>query len=146
MRRYATLPAAVAAIALVAPGSVLAGEGPASDRAGEVAARLSDPLTQYAIAGMISAMSKTLLDMPLEPMVDAMEKATGRRPANLPRHARVADLAGTDHEQVREKIVEHVPRAMTAMGALATAAGKMAPELERMARAIRETAGFAVVN
>jgi hypothetical protein len=132
--------AILAAAMALAPLPALAREEAASaGKAAEVAEKLNDPMTQYAIAGMISAMSKALLEMPVAPMLDAVEKASGRRAGNLPRGARLGDLAGADQEKVREQIVEHVPRAMAAMGALATAAQAMAPELERMARTMRES-------
>jgi hypothetical protein len=137
--RSAVLASAAFAFA-VAPMPAMARDEPAATgRAAEITAKLNDPMTQYAIAGMLSAMSKALLDMPVAPMVDAVEKASGRRPGNLPRDARVADLAGTDQDKLREQIVEHVPRAMAALGALATAAEAMTPELERMARTMRES-------
>ncbi len=130
---------AASALAL-APMPALARDEPASaGKAAEIADKLNDPMTQYAFAGMLSAMSKALLEMPVAPMVDAAEKASGRRLGNLPRDARLGDLAGTDQDRVREQIVEHVPRAMAAMGALATAAQAMAPELERMARTMRDS-------
>jgi len=105
----------------------------------EIAEKLNDPMTQYAIAGMLSAMSKAVFEMPVAPMVEAVEKASGGRARNLPRDARLGDLAGADHDKLREQIVEHVPRAMSAMGALATAAEAMRPELERMARTMLES-------
>ena len=124
----------------LAPAPALARDDNAmAGKADEIAGKLNDPMTQYAIAGMLSAMSKALLEMPVAPMVDAVEKASGKRVGKLPRDARVADLAGTDQDEMREKIVTHVPRAMAALGAMATAAGAMAPELEKMARTMRES-------
>ncbi len=108
-------------------------------KAAEIAEKLNDPMTQYALAGMLSAMSKAVLEMPVAPMIDAAGKASGGRLGKLPRDARLGDLAGADHDKLREQIVEHVPRAMAAMGALATAAEAMKPELERMARTMRES-------
>lgn len=96
-------------------------------------------MTQYAIAGMLSAMSKAVLEMPVAPMVEAVEKASGGRLGNLPREARLGDLAGANQVTFREQIVEHVPRAMAAMGASATAAEAMRPEFERIARTMRES-------
>ena len=96
-------------------------------------------MTQYAVAGMLSAMSKALLEMPVAPMLDAVEQASGKRPGNLPRDARLGDLAGADQDKVREQIVSQVPRAMAAIGAFAMAAQAMTPELERMARTMRES-------
>ena len=129
---------------LIAPCLILAALSPVSalasepeDGAGEIAEKLNDPLTQYAVAGMISAMSKSVLDMRVEPLVKAMDGFGGKRLRRLPPDATVADLAGTDHETVRDGIVQRVPRAMSAMGALAGAAQKMMPELEKMAREMR---------
>lgn len=137
MRRFALVIASTTAIAALAPLPAMAKEQ--TTRASEVAAKLNDPMTQYAIAGMLSAMSKALLEMPVAPFVDAIEQASGKRMGKLPRDARVADLAGTDQDKVRDQIVAHVPRAMAAMGAMAGAAEAMAPELERMARTMRES-------
>lgn len=137
--RSAILASTACALALT-PFPALADDGNAmAGKADEIAGKLNDPLTQYAIAGMLSAMSKALLEMPVAPMVDAVEKASGKRVGHLPRDARVADLAGTDQDEMREKIVAHVPRAMTALGAMATAAGAMAPEFEKMARSMRDS-------
>lgn len=137
--RRSSLYFATALVAALAPLPVLAKEEPAATRADEVAAKLNDPMTQYAVAGMLSAMAKSLLEMPVAPIADAVEQASGKRVGNLPRDARVADLAGTDHERVREQIVTHVPRAMSALGAFAISAQAMAPEFERMARQLRES-------
>lgn len=139
MRRF-TLTIAIPLAALLAPAPVLArDESSAPGKAAEIAERLNDPLTQYVVAGMISAASKALLDIPVAPVVEAVEQASGRRVGHLPRDARLGDLAGADRERLRERIVSDVPRAMTAMGALASAAGEMAPALERAARSVRES-------
>jgi hypothetical protein len=144
MRRTALLLAAIPLAAMLAPATAMAREDAApadapADRAAEIAQRLNDPLTQYVVAGMVSAASKALLELPVAPVVEAVEQASGRRMGNLPRDARVADLVGVDHHRLRERIVADVPRAMAAMGALASAAGRMSPELERMARTLRES-------
>ncbi len=123
-------------LAALSPVSALAGEP--ADGAAEIADKLNDPLTQYAVAGMISAMSKSVLDMRVEPLVKAMEGFGGKSIRRLPPDATVADLAGTDQARVRDGIVERVPRAMSAMGAMAAAAQQMMPELERMAREVGE--------
>lgn len=137
--RRSSLYFATALVVALAPLPILAKDEPAAPRADEIAAKLNDPLTQYAVAGMLSAMAKSLLEMPVAPVIQAAEQASGKRVGNLPRDARVADLAGTDHERVRDQIVTHVPRAMSALGAFAISAQAMAPELERMARQMRES-------
>jgi hypothetical protein len=130
---------------LIAPCLVMAALSPVpafadepAGKAADIAEKLNDPLTQYAVAGMISAMSKSVLDMRVEPLVKAMDGLGGKRMHRLPPDATVADLAGTDHSKMRDGIVQSVPKAMSAMGAMAVAAQKMMPELERMAREVRE--------
>jgi hypothetical protein len=130
---------AFCALALAATPALARAEPASAESTSDIADRLNDPMTQYAVAGAVSAASKALLDMPVAPLVEAVEKSTGRRPGNLPRDARVSDLAGLDHARVRDRIVEHVPRAMAAMGALAEAAEAMTPELKRVAKSMRES-------
>lgn len=140
MRRTAFFLATLPLAAMLAPTAAMARDGgTAPGKAAEIAERLNDPLTQYVVAGMISAASKALLDIPVAPVIDAVEQASGRRVGNVPRDARLGDLAGADEERLRERIVSDVPRAMAAMGALASAAGEMAPALERAARSVRES-------
>ncbi|MBM3594573.1 MAG: hypothetical protein FJX31_01970 [Alphaproteobacteria bacterium] len=144
MRRTALLLAAIPLAALLAPATAMARDEAAladapAGKAAEIAQRLNDPLTQYVVAGMVTAASKALLEMPVAPVVAAVEQASGRRRGNLPRDARLADLAGVDQDRLRERIVADVLRAMAAMGALASAAGRMPLELERMARTLRQS-------
>ena len=136
MRRPA---ACLAAIAAIAPLPAAAQENAqAKGPAGEIADKLNDPLTQFAVAGMLSAASKAVLEIRVDPLLDAIGQATGRRAGNFPEGARVADLAGTSHGEVRDRIVTRVPRAMAAMGALAGSAEAMAPQIERMTRQMRD--------
>ncbi len=139
MRRPAACLAAIAAVAAIAPLPAAAQENAqAKGPAGEIADKLNDPLTQYAVAGMLSAASKAVLEMRIDPLVDAVGQVTGRPVDTLPGDARVADLAGTSHDHVRDRIVTHVPRAMAAMGALAGSAQAMTPQIERMTRQLRD--------
>jgi hypothetical protein len=128
-------------LAVLSPVPAFADEP--ADGAGQIAEKLNDPLTQYAVAGMLSAMSKSVLEMRVEPLVKAMDGLGdgfgGKRMHRLPPDATLADLAGTDHAAVRDGIVERVPKAMSAMGGMAAAAQKMMPELERMAREMRQS-------
>jgi len=125
-------------LAIFSSAPALAGEpekGPA-----ELAEKLNDPLTQYAVAGMLSAMSKSLLEMRVEPLVKAMDGIGGKGMHRLPPDATVADVIGTDHAAVRDGLVKNVPKALGAMGAMASAAEKMIPELEKMGREVRDAA------
>lgn len=122
------------AVAVLMPASAMAQE---ESRAGEIAEKLKDPMTQYAVAGMLSAISKAFLEMRIEPFVKAME-GIGAAPPDLPPDATVGDLAGTDGGKVREKLIEHVPRAMDAMGDMAGAADEMMPEIEAAAKKLKD--------
>ena len=118
---------------------VLAQERPGGEAAGqaeEIAGRLHDPATQLMVAAAIAAMSEAVLDTSIEPIVRAM-RAAGADP-DLPRDARVRDLAGPDAERARDRAVGQVPRAMGRMGEMAGAIGDMMPELAAMARRMKD--------
>lgn len=129
-----TLLAGGLAVAATLPAPALADQ----TRAGEIAEKLNDPMTQYAVAGMISAMTKAMLDMKVEPIAKAVEGVTGKPSRHLPPDATVADLAGTDQDEVREKLVRNVPQMMSAMGGMASAVEEMLPQLEEMAERMRD--------
>ena len=124
--------AACLLLAVLAPGPALARE-PAGN-VGELAEKLDDPMTQYAVAGMLSAMSKAVLEMPAEPFVKAVRDLGDSGISRLPPDATLADLTGTDHAKVRAQIVTQVPRAMRAMGAMAGALHAVMPQVEKIAR------------
>jgi len=107
-------------------------------RASEIAKQLNDPATQYAVAGMLSAMSKAVLSMEVAPFVKAMERVPGARIRDLPPDATVGDLAGTNPGRMRDELIEHVPAMMAAMGGMAGAFDEMMPELEAMAEKMKD--------
>lgn len=108
-------------------------------KADELAETLSDPMTQYAVAGMLSALSRAVLDMEVEPLATAMKDLPGAPSRDLPPVATVGDLAGTDARQVRDTLIERVPAMMGAMARMAGAVGAMTPEIEKMADRVRDT-------
>ena len=130
----------VALLAAVFSGGVLAPSPVAAQdtRASELAEKLNDPMTQYAIAGMLSAMSKAVLDMRVEPFAKAMESMPGRPMRDVPPDATVGDLSGMRHEDVREELIDHVPQMMGAMGRMAGALEEMKPEIEAMSRKMQD--------
>lgn len=113
-------------------------EGHESGRAAELAEKLNDPMTQYAVAGMLAALSKTFLDMEIEPVAKAMRDLGGRHAPDVPPDTTLGDLAGTNSEEVTEHLVEEVPRMMKAMGKAVGAMETMKPELKDMARRMRD--------
>ena len=88
MRRPAAILAATAALVALAPMPALAKAEPTM-RAGEIAAKLNDPAMQSALTGMISAMTRAMLDMPAAPFVNAMSQASGKKMRNLPEAATI---------------------------------------------------------
>lgn len=129
-------PLIVAALASVTilPVPAIAQDAP---RSSEIVEKLNDPMTQYAVAGMLSAMSKALLDMNVAPMVKAVEGVTGRT-SDLPDDATVGDLAGAYPEDVEDQLVDRVPAMMSGAGAMAGALETMIPQLEEMAERMRD--------
>ena len=141
MNYHKPILASALAVAAMLPAAALAKESEAA----RIADRLNDPATQYAVAGMISAMSKAVLDIQVGPFLEAMEgmkegmgKGTGGAPVpDLGPDATVADLTGTRHADVREKVVENVPRMMAAMGTMAGSLEAMMPQLRAMAEQMK---------
>ncbi len=130
----APIPALCLAVAALLPSAAVAQES----AAGDVAEKLKDPLTQYAAAGVLSAMSKAVLEMRVEPFAKAMERIAGRAAPDLPSDATVADLVGTSHAEVREELINRVPRTMEAMGDMAGSVDEMIPEIEAMAKKMKD--------
>ena len=128
-------------IAAVAMASAAAVSAPAlaqdAPRSSEIVEKLNDPVTQYAVAGMLSALSKALLEVQVAPVVKAMEGVTGRT-SDLPEDATVADLAGAYPEDVQDQLVDRVPAMMSGAGAMAGAVEAMLPQLEEMAERVRD--------
>ncbi len=133
MTFHKPLLASALAMASLLPAPALAQE----NEAAQIAERLNDPATQYAVAGMISAMSKAMLDIQVGPFLEAMEGMGGKAAPDLGPDATVADLAGTDHAQVRAQLLENVPRMMTAMGSMAGTIEEMMPQLKAMAEQMK---------
>jgi len=105
-------------------------------RTSEMAEKLNDPATQYAVAGMLSAMSKAVLEMRIEPLVKTMEEM-GMSAGDLPPDATLGDVAKTDSDEIRGELIDKVPRAMSAMGTLALSFEEMMPEIRKMADKMR---------
>jgi len=136
----------VACIAL-APASAFAQEDPgaqddpgALDDAGRVAAgKLSDPAMQMAAAAAMAAMAETILDMDIGPLTRAMDAAGGGRAVgDLPRDAKLRDLAGPDAERLPRTIARNVPKAMGSAGEMAGALEDMMPQLRETARKLKD--------
>lgn len=120
-----------AAGAALAPASAFAQDE--SPRA--VAGKLSDPAAQMAAAAAMAAMAETILDMDIGPLARAMDAVGG---SDLPRDAKLRDLAGPDAERLPRSIARNVPKAMGSAGEMAGALEDMMPQLRETARKLKD--------
>lgn len=126
---------AATAIAACLPSPALAKES----KADEVASKLEDPMTQYMVAGALAAITKQLLDMKVDPFVEAMDKAgAGDIAPDIPPDTTLGEMAGPEAERLPKEIVQRVPKLMDSLAGLANAYGDMLPELEAMAKRAKE--------
>ena len=128
------IPLALAAFVAAAPLPAMAEDS----RAGELAERLNDPVTQYAIAGLLSSVATMALDLPAEPLARAAEAMGDTRLRDLPPDARLGDIAGPEARELPERIREKAPRMVAGLGAMAGALEEMLPELRALAGRLRD--------
>jgi hypothetical protein len=124
------------------PGTGISAQdnSPADDGAvNEIAAKMADPQMQDRIATAVETMARTVMDMPVGPLVDSIEKARpGTVKRNIPHDATLADIADRDAEALPEKLGEGSRQMLSMAGSLAQVMAAMMPELERMGRAMEE--------
>ena len=76
--------------------------------------------------------------MDIGPLTRAMDAAGGGRAVgDLPRDARLRDLAGPDAERLPRTIARNVPKAMGSAGEMAGALEDMMPQLRETARKLK---------
>jgi hypothetical protein len=138
-------PAAAAVIALTAP--VLAPPALAQDRSmDEMAAKMSDPQVQQAMAAAVASMSEALLEIPVAPFAKAaraMGKTMGGAEAaddlaDIPPDATLRDLAGPEATRMPHEMARRLPPMMGAMSGMAGVFGAMRPMLEAMAERMKD--------
>lgn len=122
------------ASAVLAPATAYARDGETA----EMAKKLSDPATQMAAAAALAAMAEALLDTDISPFTRAIDAAGGGRAVDdLPRDARLRDLAGPDAERMPRKIARNVPKAMGSAAEMAGAMDEMMPRLKESLRKLK---------
>lgn len=134
---------AVAALMVAAPSVAFAQDTSASvpentteTSLSEMSEKLADPEFQDHAAMMSSALVNVLLELPVGPMAEAMNDATGGRSPKVDPDARVRDLApGAD--ELPTQISENLPRAMNMMSGMAKGVDAMLPALLDMADQMR---------
>ena len=139
MRRLLIAATALSAAALPLPALAQDAAAPASAPAPSepemkaMAKAMKDPARQHEMALLLRAMSEVMLDMPVAPMVDAMEQATGEKGPDVKPGATVRSMSPDAASRVPGMIEKGVPAAMSAMGGMANGAAELTPAMKEMA-------------
>lgn len=126
---------AAASLALASPSIALAQDAepePAESSLSEMTEKLSDPLFQDQAATMAAALMGAFLELPIGPMVEALDQASGGEGPDIDPDARIVDLA-PEAEDLPAEVSERLPEAMSAMSSMAQGFEAMLPALREMA-------------
>lgn len=135
MAKPATMLIAGLALAACLPAPAPAEESKAAD----IARQLDDPMTQYMVAGALAAITKQMLETPMEPFLRAIESAgVGDALPDVPPDATLGNLAGPKAERLPGQIMQRVPKLMGSFADMASAYGDMLPELKAMAKRMKD--------
>lgn len=135
--RSIVIPALAAAAFVAVPAPALAQEGEAEQAAADLAERLSDPAEQERMAVTLATLSEIVLSMPIAPLAEAIENATGDDIPEVRPDATLRSLAGPRADRIAPEIERTVPRAMSAMAGMADGLRAIAPALREMADRMR---------
>lgn len=127
--------AVAASLTLAAPTAAFAQdstEPPAETSLSELTEKLSDPLFQDQAATMAEALMGAFLELPIGPMVEALDQASGGEGPDIDPDARIVDLA-PEAEDLPREVSERLPEAMSAMSGMAEGFEAMLPALRDMA-------------
>ncbi len=102
----------------------------------EMSEKLADPAFQAQAAAIAQVLIGSMLELPIGPLADAMDEATGGEGSEIDPDARVRDLA-PGAEALPEQVAERLPEAMTAMSAMSEGVHAMLPALRDMAERMR---------
>ena len=130
---------AAASLALVTPTAALAQDAepaPAESSLSDLSEKLSDPLFQDQAAAMVGALMGALLELPIGPIAEAVDQATGGEGPDIDPDARIVDLAPETEDLPRE-VSERLPQAMSAMSGMAEGLETMLPALRDMAERMK---------
>lgn len=131
--RSALLPLAVLAFATPA----LAAESSAQREMNRMADRLNDPENQATISGALDAMMAAILDIRVDGIAKALERANGGKPVEM-HGSTVREMATRDDPDFERKMQSDTRAAIGAAGGLAAAGAAMVPEVEKAARKMKE--------
>ena len=130
---------AAGALALTVPSFAHAQDAPLPDsdeRMAEVTDKLADPAFQAQAAAMTQVLLTAMLELPIGPLAEAMNEATGGDGPEIDPDARLRDIA-PDAEYIPGEVAERLPRAMGAMSEMGDGMAAMLPALKAMAEHMR---------
>lgn len=133
------LPAAAAAALLVlaVPSAALAQDAPQKEAFAEMSQKLADPEFQDQAAMMGQVLVQTLLELPIGPMAEAMNRATNGKGPDIDADAKVKDLA-PNADELPAQVADKLPMAMSAMSDMSEGMQAMLPALQNMAEKMRD--------
>jgi hypothetical protein len=102
----------------------------------QAAEAMRDPARQEQMAAMGHTMLGLLLEMPIGSLLQGAAEMAGEEPASIDPETTLRELAGPKADEAPRALAEATPRMMSAMGTLAGALARMAPEMRRIGRDI----------
>ncbi len=110
------------------------------DGADALTDRIGDPEVQAGIAAAIEQAADAMMNMPIGPMAEAIERA---RPGTVSRDihsdSTIADIAGQDSRDLPRELGERSRETMGMMSSFARALAAMMPEFKRVGRDMEES-------
>jgi hypothetical protein len=107
---------------------------------GAIADSIGNPSLQAGVAAAVERAAGAVMNMPIGPMADAIERA---RPGTVRRDIRsdstLADIAGPDSRYLPQELGERSREAMNMMSGFARIMAAMMPEFERVGRDMEES-------
>jgi len=131
------LPAAAAALLVfAAPSAALAQDAPNGEEFAEMSQKQADPEFQEQAAMMGQVLVQTLLELPIGPMAEAMNRATDGKGPDIDPDAKVKDIA-PNADELPAQVADKLPMAMNAMSGMSEGMQAMLPALRDMAERMR---------
>ena len=131
MRRFLI---GVAALAIAGPATAQPAKPPVDPRDREIVRSIPHPAEIEAMGETMDRVVGAVLDVPIGPLVDAIDAADPEGRKYRPRHRRdetIGDVAGRDDPYFEERLRDQIHGVTVGMGVMAEQLAVMAPEMRR---------------